>query len=41
MSTAIQDQDRAVENTREYQTKVDLRLARIQRVDNKIHAQEW
>ena len=37
----MQDQDRVVEISREYQTKVDLRLTQIQQLDDRIRTQEW
>ena len=40
-STVMQDQDHAAETAREYQAKVDTRLARVERVNDRIRAQDW
>ena len=37
----MQDQNHAVENAREYQPKVDLCLAHMELVNNRIRTQEW
>ena len=41
LSTIMQDQNSDAEATRECQTKMDQRLAQIQRLSNRIRTQDW